>query len=148
MIRPRRWPPWASSRSAARGLPPIPARPAGDHPEHRAGRRPGASSMIRPRRWTPCVSSPAAARDPAAGTGPAGGHPGHRASRRPGAPPQALARPAGDHPEHRAGRHPGASSMIRPRRWSPWAPSRSAARGPAAGTSPPGAAHQIHPPRR
>ncbi|MNF58429.1 hypothetical protein D3C84_399840 [compost metagenome] len=74
--------------------------------------------MIRHRRWPPWAPSRSAARRPAAGTGTGG--PAHR-----------FHPPAAGHLGHRARRRPGASSMIRRRRWRPWAPCRSAA-GPAA----------------
>ncbi|MNF26355.1 hypothetical protein D3C84_69860 [compost metagenome] len=73
---------------------------AGGPPGHRAGRRPGASSMHPRRRWPPWATVPV-------------GSPGQQHDP---APPLALARqaprtgsthPAGGRPEHRAGRRPG-----------------------------------------
>jgi len=113
---PRRWPPWASSRSAARGLPEVPAPPgtahrihppAGDRSEHRTRRRPGAQPQV------PALPGTAQNIEPV-------GSPGQQHD--PATPVATPGPTAGTGP---------------PRRCSPWASSSAAARGPAAGTGPP-----------
>ncbi|MNZ08084.1 hypothetical protein D3C78_248780 [compost metagenome] len=88
---------------------------AGGPPGHRAGRRPGASSMHPRRRWPPWATVPV-------------GSPGQQHD--PAPPVAALNTELGG----------WASNMIRPHRWPPWAPCRSTARGQQHAPAPPVAA--------